>query len=526
MNPQQANLFSGNARGENMEDKMESKFQTRDDAFISESNMNNLTQDALKHELNLGNDARSRLFKDRRLKQRIALKTSQTLESKLTIPKELYENCQKMEVRPDMLQSIIQEFNTQEINTKYKGLVGVRKLLSLPTNPPIQEIIDLGLVSQLVGLLGASYPEFEYESLWCLTNIACGTSDQASSILSKGGLEKIMKLMDSPVNEVQEQATWTLGNLVGDSAKARDAVVAQGGFQKIISVLSTANRQNLVKQCIWSISNFCRMKPVLSYDIINRSFDYIIRSINLFFDDNELIVDATWILSAMSEAYKKCVKAIIESGILPKILECLKKDNQLIILSCLRIIGNIAAGDANQTQLLLDNGILNYLKETIYNKKKSIRKETAWIISNIAAGTQRQIESLIQAEYLPMLTKIMQNDATEIQKECIWAICNLTSIEKDEYMEMLFKQGIAESVCNCLKSKEAKHLAVGLEALSNLLAYGVKISHGQGENPVVAKIEQLGMFDVLENLQYHPVEIVYEKVIKILETYFETENVV
>ena len=35
----------------------------------------------------------------------------------------------------------------------------------------------------------------------------------------------------------------------------------------------------------------------------------------------------------------------------------------------------------------------------------------------------------------------------------------------------------------------------------------------------------MGMFDVLENLQYHPVEVVYEKTLKILETYFETESV-
>ena len=32
-------------------------------------------------------------------------------------------------------------------------------------------------------------------------------------------------------------------------------------------------------------------------------------------------------------------------------------------------------------------------------------------------------------------------------------------------------------------------------------------------NPVVEEIGRLGMFDILENLQTHPVEVVYEKVI-------------
>ena len=33
----------------------------------------------------------------------------------------------------------------------------------------------------------------------------------------------------------------------------------------------------------------------------------------------------------------------------------------------------------------------------------------------------------------------------------------------------------------------------------------------------------MGMLDLLEKLQYHPVEIVYDKTLKILETYFEVE---
>ena len=52
-------------------------------------------------------------------------------------------------------------------------------------------------------------------------------------------------------------------------------------------------------------------------------------------------------------------------------------------------------------------------------------------------------------------------------------------------------------------------------------------------NPIVRKIEQLGMCDRLEQLQYNPIEIIYEKVIllyiifqalKLIETFFEIDN--
>ena len=86
------------------------------------------------------------------------------------------------------------------------------------------------------------------------------------------------------------------------------------------------------------------------------------------------------------------------------------------------------------------------------------------------------------------------------------------------------EQGILNIICDCLKLEDAKYLAVCLEAFGNLLAFGKK-NNPEGPNPIVNEVDKMGMFDVLENLQYHPVEVVYEKTLKILETYFETESV-
>ena len=52
-----------------------------------------------------------------------------------------------------------------------------------------------------------------------------------------------------------------------------------------------------------------------------------------------------------------------------------------------------------------------------------------------------------------------------------------------------------------------------------------KKSNKSGPNPIVVEVEKMGMFDILEKLQYHPVEIVYEKTLKILETYFEVQYI-
>jgi hypothetical protein len=92
-------------------------------------------------------------------------------------------------------------------------------------------------------------------------------------------------------------------------------------------------------------------------------------------------------------------------------------------------------------------------------------------------------------------------------------------------MEYILKQGVLELICYCLKSKDAKYIAVSIEALGNILNFGkLYLNTSDGRNLIVVKIGELGMCEVLENLQFHPVEIVYEKTVKLLETYFDTEN--
>jgi len=38
------------------------------------------------------------------------------------------------------------------------------------------------------------------------------------------------------------------------------------GLTKIINVLKKAEKQELVKQCVWTLSNFCRGKPPLEFN--------------------------------------------------------------------------------------------------------------------------------------------------------------------------------------------------------------------------------------------------------------------
>jgi importin subunit alpha-1 len=257
-------------------------------------------------------------------------------------------------------------------------------------------------------------PEFRFEALWCLTNIASGTSDNTQSIVIKGGVEKIISLIDSNIQEIQEQAIWAVGNIAGDSLKVRDRVIDKKGLEKILKVFATAERNTLIKHSAWAISNFCRSKPAPAYEHLKPAIDLIIRSIYKLDQDYEFLVDACWVLSYITEHHKKSVKKILDTNIMPKLLSFLNYPVVYIQLPILRIVGNIVTGNANQTQMIVDAGVLKYLKNTLLHEKRSIRRETCWIISNIAAGTQQQIEAIILADFIPLLEQVIKNDEPDV----------------------------------------------------------------------------------------------------------------
>lgn len=408
-------------------------------------------------------------------------------------------------------------------NIQFEAITKIRKLLSIEHNPPIQEVINAGLVPIFIACLAEhSYPKLQFEAAWSLTNVASGTPDQTQFVINQGALPAFALLLTSPSDDVREQAIWALGNIAGDSPNCRDLVLSFNVVEPLLRNTESA-RLSTLRNATWAISNLCRGKPQPSWSHISPALPTLCRLLNS--SDEEVLADTCWALSYLSDGPNERIQAIIDSGVTRRLVDLLGHSSSSVQTPALRVVGNIVTGDDNQTQVILSNNVVPRLYSLLSSSKKGIRKEAVWTVSNITAGPRNQIQLVIDAGIIPRLINFLKNADFDIKKEAAWAISNATSGGSIEQIRYLVDQGGVEPMCELLGLEDARMVTVALEALENILKSGEKSVKNPGDvNPYCSRVEACGGLDKLENLQSHRSQDIYEKSVNLLETYFAAED--
>lgn len=426
----------------------------------------------------------------------------------------------KLENLPQMVQGVMGDVVATQIDCTTQ----FRRLLSIERNPPIEQVIAAGVVPRFVEFLGRDdNPALQFEAAWALTNIASGTSDNTQVVMQHGAVPIFCRLLSSPNDDVREQAVWALGNIAGDSPPCRDLVLQAGAMVPLLSQLNAQSKLSMLRNATWTLSNFCRGKPQPNFELVKPSLPTLAQLI--FNSDEEVLTDACWALSYLSDGPNEKIQAVIEAGVCRRLVELLLHSSPAVQTPALRTVGNIVTGDDLQTQFIINHNALPCLLTLLSSPKKGIRKEACWTISNITAGNKEQIRAVIDANIIPPLIHLLTNSEFDIRKEAAWAISNATSGGNAEQIKFLVSHGCIRPLCDLLGVADSKIVTIALEGLENILKVGEQESKETGQyNAMATYIAEADGLNKIEDLQQHSNNEIYEKCIKILETYFGIED--
>lgn len=88
------------------------------------------------------------------------------------------------------------------------------------------------------------------------------------------------------------------------------------------SVLSSSTRLNLTRNAVWALSNLCRGKnPPPDFSKVEKGLPILARL--MFHSDVEVLGDAVWAVSYLSDGPNDNIQAVIEAGCCRRLVELL-----------------------------------------------------------------------------------------------------------------------------------------------------------------------------------------------------------
>jgi importin subunit alpha-1 len=403
------------------------------------------------------------------------------------------------------------------------GVTCIRRLLSKESHPPVEPVLATGVLARLIALLASPDAKIQFEAAWAITNIA--STEHTSAVVDAGAIGPLVACMVAADGNVREQAIWCAGNIAGDCSRYRDMLInTPGAVDALIANLQQPESPSLLRNATWTLSNLCRGKPSPSEVAVR----YVLPALAALAHhaDADVVADAAWGLSYLTDCDDAIVAAVIETGVVPRCVALMASEEVTVVMPALRTVGNlISAKDDRFTQAALEAGALRPLVPLLAHPKRNVRREACWAVSNVAAGTGGQIELLMTTPGL-MVNVIgqLRNGEWNVKKEATWVISNVAASGNAAHVRTLVGLGVVDPLADLLKSADVRVLCLVLDTIAAVLEVGAKMGARGSAFSIADLFEQAGLLDTLEELQKLDSDDVYDKAVAIIEKYYGEED--
>ncbi|XP_037935992.1 importin subunit alpha-like [Teleopsis dalmanni] len=464
-------------------------------------------------------------FRNRRHQVTIELRKSKK-EHQINERRNINEN-EALPVKEDNEESSAIRMTVEEMlhalhsDDKKQQLIGfqeVRNILDCEQNQANAIMISNSVVPVCVKMLqDNSQPMLQFEAAWVLANIISGTTEQIMSVIQYNAVPHLINLLKSKVPIHVELAAWTLAVIASNSAVTRNIVINHDIIDSLLPLLVNEIPISLLRIIVWLISNLCcNINTSPPFENIRQLLPLL--SQLLYISDKQVLSNVCFALSFITTNDKLKIQAVIDAGVVPRLIDILDCEENTITIPALRTIGNIVTGTDAQTDEVIKAEILPKLVGLLQHENKLVVKDAAWIVSNLTAGNQNQIQAVLNADLFTYIRHILEQNDFDCKIEAALAVSNTIAMgSPEQIMYMLNEYQLLKPFTDLLKAQDADTILIVLCALGKIFKLYESVDDLKR---LCITLEEINGLDKIEALQQHENECIYKKANDFIDTYF------
>ena len=397
---------------------------------------------------------------------------------------------------PQTLHKALLDIRSNDYQRELAGLINVRKLLSIVSHPPIQEVINTNISPELISMAYSRPKEFAFEVCWVLCNIGSGNGESTKYLIGINSLEFFNQIFDSDQNsfDLHDLIVWAVGNIAGESVCYRNIVLDSPICGKIIkySEVLPSSLVSKFKNLTWTMNNLLKGNPRPWGEKVVAINQYLLKAL-LITDNEECLVSICWGLSYASEGYSDFEG--YTQAVLERILSLYKHPNITVVVPSIRVLGNFISNCNQSWEMLSPLGLVDTILLMMKSEKLSIRRETIWIASNLCAETRDAVTAMINANIFTVAYNMIEHESEAVITEIIWMVVNTANCCSKPQAEEIYRIGWIQKLLKLFRSVQKNIKCLILEGLTSLF----RVYPNWFDKDISQEIEKLAEADDFTN---------------------------
>jgi hypothetical protein len=325
------------------------------------------------------------------------------------------------------------------LQQRLRAAVACRRLIARRTNPPVQAVIDAGVVPLFVRFLDepdlVATPVLD-DTLWMLLNVAAGTSEQTLVVARCGAVRPLVRILAHATTYSHAHlAAWALANI---ARELPDEVLREGALPPLVALAETylflhapaaqtiavpcvcprcneKLRREMLQVVAFAIRQLCQGIPRPQLEVVRPALAVLVLLAE-HCRDEDVLVNVAWALESFVASLRgenlgttRSLDAALDAGVLPVILDLAAHPATDVVHAALAGLLHVARAGARHAALLVAAGALSRLGRCL------TRDHTSCMVACdvlAAVVTNGHVQALIDHDLFPLLFSIIHTTAT------------------------------------------------------------------------------------------------------------------